>query len=80
MRKLGPSTGVIIPRSLPDDLGLSAGDTVQMRLEEGCLVVAPVRRPARTDWAEAARAIAAASDDSMAWPEFAIEGDDELTW
>jgi hypothetical protein len=30
--------------------------------------------------AEAARAIAAARDDGLVWPEFGNAGDDALTW
>jgi antitoxin MazE len=35
VRKLGNSAGVIIPRSVLSELGLAAGDAVDLRLEDG---------------------------------------------
>jgi antitoxin MazE len=80
VRKLGNSAGVIIPKSLLAELGLSAGDIVDMRLEYGRLILAPVQPPRRGGWAEASRAIAAMGDDALVWPEFGNAGDAELTW
>jgi antitoxin MazE len=65
VRKLGNSAGVIIPKSVLAELGLSAGDAVDLRLESGRLILAPVRRPSRAGWADASRAIAAAGDDAL---------------
>ncbi len=80
VRKLGNSSGVIIPKSLLAELGLAAGDAVDLTLEEGRIVIAPVRRRLRAGWAEASRAIAEAGDDAPAWPEFANADDEALTW
>jgi len=80
VRKLGNSTGVIIPKSVLSELGLTAGDAVDLRLEGGRLVLAPVRRPTRVGWAEASRAVAEAGDDALTWPEFANAGDADLAW
>jgi len=80
VRKLGNSAGVIIPKAVLAELGLSAGDAVDMRLEDGNLVLAPVRRPRRAGWTEASRAIAASGDDALVWAEFGNAGDADLTW
>jgi antitoxin MazE len=80
VRKLGNSAGVIIPKSILAELGLSAGDTVDLRLEGGHLVLAPIRMAKRVGWASASRAVAAASDDVLVWPEFGNAGDADLTW
>jgi len=80
VRKLGNSAGVIIPKSILAELGLSAGDAVDMRLEEGRLILAPVRPSRRAGWTEASRAIAASGDDALVWPEFGNAGDADLTW
>jgi antitoxin MazE len=80
VRKLGNSAGVIIPKSILIELGLSAGDALDMRLQEGRLILAPVRPPRRAGWIEASRAIAASSDDFLVWPEFGNAGDADLTW
>jgi antitoxin MazE len=78
VRKLGNSAGVIIPKSMLCELGLGAGDAVDLRLEDGRIVLAPARRPARAGWAEAARAVADA--DALAWPEFGNAEDADLAW
>jgi antitoxin MazE len=80
VRKLGNSAGVIIPKSVLTELGLSAGDAVHMRLEDGHLVLEPVRRPRRAGWADASRALVAINDDSLVWPEFGNSGDADLKW
>ena len=80
LRKLGNSAGVIIPKAILDELDLSAGDAVELRLEDGRLILAPVRRPSRAGWADASRAIAKAGDDAPVWPEFGNVGDADLVW
>jgi len=80
VRKLGNSSGVIIPKSLLRDLGVTAGDPVEMTLEGGRIVLVPIKRRARAGWAEASRSIAAAHDDSPVWPEFGNAEDETLIW
>jgi antitoxin MazE len=58
VRKLGNSAGVIIPKSILAQLRLSAGDTVDMRLEDGRLILLPIRQTKRAGWAEASQAVA----------------------
>ena len=50
----------------PDDFGTAEGDEAK-------------RRP-RAGWAEASRAIAAAGDDALVWPEFGNAEDEGLAW
>ena len=49
VRKLGNSSGVIIPKSLLRDLGVAAGDPVEVTVEAGRLVLIP-STTARADW------------------------------
>ena len=79
VRKVGNSAEVIIPKATLAALGLSAGDTVDMRLEDGCLILAPVKPSTRAGWAEASRAIAEVGEDALVWPAFGNAGDDDLT-
>lgn len=65
VRKLGNAAGVIILKSVLAEFGLSAGDAVDLRLEDGRLILAPVRPPSRAGWADASRAIAEAGDDTL---------------
>ena len=80
VRKMGNSSGVIIPKPLLGQVGLRTGDDVELTLEGGKIVLAPVRNYPREGWAEASRAVAEAGDDQLIWPEFGNEDDDALTW
>ncbi|WP_375450126.1 AbrB/MazE/SpoVT family DNA-binding domain-containing protein [uncultured Devosia sp.] len=80
LKKFGNSTGVIIPKSLLSEIGAEAGDSFDMRIEDGKIIIQKERRHPREGWAEAAAAIAAAGDDKLVWPEFGNDGDDDLTW
>jgi antitoxin MazE len=80
VRKLGNSSGVIIPRSLLRDLGMSEGDPVEMTLEAGRIVLVPIKRRSRAGWAEASQCIAEARDDTLVWPEFDNAEDQALIW
>ena len=80
VRKLGNSSGVIIPRSLLRDLGIFEGDPVEITLEAGRIVLVPIKRATRAGWAEASRSITKAHDDALVWPEFGNAEDETLTW
>lgn len=78
LRKLGNSQGVIIPKPLLVEVGLTK--EAEMRVENGAIVLRPAKRSVREGWAEACEALAATGDDGLAWPEFANEGDETLAW
>lgn len=78
LRKLGNSQGVIIPKPLLAQVGMS--DVAEMKVENGAIVLRPVKHAPREGWAEASREIAAAADEELAWPAFANEGDEALRW
>ena len=80
VRKLGNSSGVIIPKSVLDEIGVGVGDAMEMSLEEGRIVLAPVRRRARAGWDKASRDIAEAADDALVWPEFGNSKDEIFEW
>ena len=78
LRKLGNSQGVIIPKPLLAQVGLTA--EADMQVENGAIVLRPARRSPREGWAAASQAIAAIEDDALVWSEFANEGDEALRW
>ena len=80
IRKLGNSSGVIIPKSMLIEIGIAAGDSVDLSLEDGRIAITPVRRRPREGWAEAFPEIGELGEDDHAWLEFGNEGDHELTW
>lgn len=67
LRRMGNASGVIIPKPLLARLGIEAGDTFDLALEEGRIVLVPVREHPRAGWAEAAQEIAANGDDALRW-------------
>ena len=78
IRPMGNSQGVIIPKPLLAQAGLEG--EAEMTVEDGAIVLRKPNQPARAGWAEAARKIAEAGDDTLVIPEFANQGDAELEW
>ena len=79
LRKMGNSTGVIVPKAVLAELEVRAGDALEMQVEEGKIVLAPVGKKVREGWEQAAKAIAA-TDEDMGFLDFANDEDAELTW
>lgn len=80
VRKFGNSAGVLIPKPLLSEIGAKAGDSVELKVEGGRIVIEPVVRPARAGWAEDSRRLAREQDDELVWPEFGNDEDETLTW
>jgi antitoxin MazE len=78
IRKLGNSHAVIIPRPLLSAIGAKAEDRVDLSVQGSKIVIAPVRKRPRQGWAEDSKALAAAGDGRLVWPEF--EGDEKWKW
>jgi antitoxin MazE len=79
LRKMGNSTGLIVPRALLGEIGVATGATMELRVEDGKLIATPVTRPKRAGWAVAAEQIEN-EDIADDWRGFANEGDAELEW
>jgi len=60
--RIGNSRGVRIPKPLIEQVGLGA--TVELRVENDCLVISPERH-ARHGWKEAFRAAGTAVNDEL---------------
>ena len=80
IRKMGNSHGVIIPKPLLAQIGVKANDPVELRVRKGAIVIERVQSDPRARWAEESKAIHAAGDDKLVWPEFANEADKEWEW
>lgn len=80
LRKMGNSSGVIIPKPILAQIGALPSDTVEMTVDDGRLVIVPLRKLPRSGWAEDSQRLNAEGDDALVWPEFANEGDEELVW
>lgn len=80
LRKLGNSSAVIIPKPILKQIGLEAGDDLDMSLDENRIVLMPAKRHPRAGWEKAAKSIAASGDDALVWPEFGNMDDKDLKW
>jgi antitoxin MazE len=80
IRKLGNSSGVIVPKSMLTEIGLAAGDPVDLSLEDGRIAITPVKRRPREGWAEAFGEITELGEEDRAWLEFPNESDSKLKW
>ena len=76
--RIGNSQGVRIPKPLLDQAGLPAD--VELRAEDGRIVITPARPP-RAGWADAAAAAHAADEAQLLDPSTPTRFDDEdWTW
>jgi antitoxin MazE len=80
IRTIGNSQGIVIPKPVLAQLGLSAEMGAEMTIEGGALLLRPPARNVRKGWAEAAKKIAEAGDDALAMGEFGNAADSELSW
>ena len=78
IRKMGNSQGVLIPKPILVQLGLEG--TADLQVRDGVIEIRPARRNPREGWADDAQRVAAAADDTLAWPELANAGDKDLVW
>ena len=78
LRKMGNSTGLIVPRAILGEIGVTTGAAMDLRVEDGKLIATPVARSPRDGWGAAAQTIG--DDDEADWRGFANEGDAELVW
>lgn len=84
LRKMGNSTGLIVPKAILDQLGLASGAKMALRVESGRVVAEPVapKRKVREGWEEAAREIGAAglTEEEREWLDMPSDFDDEWEW
>jgi antitoxin MazE len=75
--RIGNSRGIRIPKALLEEAGLN--DEVDLKVQDGTLVIAPVDRP-RQGWDEAFAAMALAGDDDLLDAAMTTSEFDEESW
>jgi antitoxin MazE len=80
LRKIGNSSGIILPKAILAQLGVEAGDDLDLSLDDGRIVLVPAKLHPRAGWADAAKRLAEAGGDAMVWPEFGNADDADLKW
>jgi antitoxin MazE len=59
LRKMGNSTGMIVPKAILDQLGLVSGAKIDLRVENGEVIARPASQDVRKGWEEDAKRIGA---------------------
>jgi antitoxin MazE len=82
LRKMGNSTGLILPKPILDQLGLASGAKIELRVEDGKVIAEPVKRKVREGWAEDAARIGALemTEEERDWLNMPYDFDDEWEW
>lgn len=81
LRKMGNSTGVILPKAIVGQAGLAIGSAMEIAVEGEKVVLTPLRRERREGWSEAAADVALHADGEAAqWQAFGNRDDADLRW
>ena len=80
IRKFGKAHAVLVPKSILARIGLKANDAVDVSVENGRIVLTRPGHDPRAGWADESKALAAAGEAGLVWPEFANAGDKRLKW
>jgi len=78
VRKMGNSQGILIPKPILNQLGLT--DVADLQVNGDVLEIRRAVRNPREGWAQDSARLAAAGDDALQWPEFGNGNDAALTW
>jgi antitoxin MazE len=78
VRRIGNSLGVVIPKPVLAQVGLS--EQAEMTVERGAIVLRKPRKATRSGWAQAAQSVAKMGEDELLMGEFANAADVELEW
>jgi antitoxin MazE len=78
IRPFGNSRGVIIPKPLLAQVGLQ--DEAEIEVQDGALVLRPLKAAARQGWAQAAQALAAAAEDEQVLGDQPLAAEDDWQW
>ena len=81
LRKMGNSTGMILPKPILKELGVESGTSMDVIVENGRVIATPVKRKVREGWAEAAAIIGAEplTEEERQWLDF-DDDIEEWTW
>jgi antitoxin MazE len=80
LRKIGNSTGIVLPRPILGTMGVASGTMLDLTVEDGRLIATPIRREVRAGWAEAAKRISAETNPDDDWIEAAPDDSSDWTW
>ena len=81
LRKMGNSSGIILPRAILGQIGVTIGASMDLKVEDGRLIVTPIISEVRAGWAKEAAELGrdAQTEEELAWQDFGTD-DTELQW
>jgi antitoxin MazE len=81
LRKMGNSTGMILPKPILQELGVESGAAMDVVVENGRVIATPVKRKVREGWGEAAAIVGAEplTEEEREWLDF-DDDVEEWTW
>lgn len=81
LRKMGNSTGMILPKPILKELGVESGTSMDVVVENGRVIATPLKRKIREGWAEAAAIVGAEplTEEEREWLDF-DDDIEEWTW
>ena len=80
IRNIGNSKGVVLPKPLLAQAGLDEDTVANVAIENGAIVLRKPAKSVRSGWADAAKMIAAAGEDTLLMGEFGNADDSVLAW
>jgi antitoxin MazE len=82
LRKIGNSTGIVLPRPILGAMGIAGGTMLELTVEDGRLIGTPVKSIVRQGWDTAAAAIGASelSRADSVWIDPVNDSDADWTW
>lgn len=80
IRHIGNSKGVVLPKPVLAQAGLSDATDAEMLVENGVIILRKPTVPVRSGWADAAKQLSTQGGDELVMGEFANEADAELEW
>ncbi len=78
LRKMGNSTGLILPKPILKALGVTTGAAMELRVEGGEVIATPIKHKVREGWEAAAKRIGAEPLDTETEAWLGFEDDCEV--
>jgi antitoxin MazE len=71
IRRMGNSQGILIPKPVLAEIGVSTNDAVELKVKKGRIVIAPLARKVRVGWADDAKGLREAGETGLVWGDAA---------
>ncbi len=80
IRKMGNSSAIIIPKPFLNEIGAKMGEIIDIRVENGQIIITPLNIHPRSSWAQDAKNIARTETTDSNWTDFSNSDEVRLLW